>query len=372
MKIAITGTRGIPNRYGGFEQFAERLSAGLADKDHDIWVYNTHSHSFAGNSLNGVKLIRRWSPEGILGSAANYPYDYLCMKDAIRRGADVILECGYPTAAPSYTLLNFGKTKLVTLMDGMEWQRNRWNALGRKMIIRTEKKTVKHSDAVVCDHPGVGRYIREKYSVVPAVIPYGAEIRTSWNENVLRIYGEASGIDFTPGTYFLVVARLIPENNIKMILDGFLSSDQKESMVVVGDYNGGYGRKLYREYSRYPGIQFSGGLFDQEILDHLRHYSRGLFHGHSVGGTNPSLLEAMAAGASVFAHDNLFNRYVLGEGARFFKTPRDVKNILLSIEDSGKPNMDMIHANLNRIRSDYQWEMVIEEYENLFLDLVST
>ena len=145
------------------------------------------------------------------------------------------------------------------------------------------------------------------------MIPYGAEIRENWDEAVLR------DAEIEPGAYYLLVARLEPENNIKMIIKGYLASRAEETLVIVGDYSGKYGRSVFREFGNNTSIKFMGGIFDQRFLDHMRHYSKAVFHGHSVGGTNPSLLEAMAAGAFLIAHENPYNRWVLGI-TRFYLT----------------------------------------------------
>ena len=136
MKIAITGTRGIPNCYGGFEQFAEKLSAELAARKHEVWVYNPHFHPFLNENLGQVRILRKPLREKLFGPGANYVYDFLCLKDALNRKADVILECGYASAAPSYPLLRKGKTRLITHMDGMEWQRARWSPVVQRLIMK--------------------------------------------------------------------------------------------------------------------------------------------------------------------------------------------------------------------------------------------
>ncbi|HEC43790.1 MAG TPA: DUF1972 domain-containing protein [Bacteroides sp.] len=362
MRIAITGTRGIPNNYGGFEEFAENLSAGLAGLGNNVWVYNSFSHSFQENNHQGVGIIRKSALKGYLEASGNYLYDLKCIKDAIRREADVILECGYATAAPWYPYLPRRGTKLVTHMDGMEWQREKWGVITKKVIRRTESTAVRYSDAIVCDHPVIAKYYKEKYSVEASMIPFGADIRQNWDEGILEGFG------INPGCYYLIVARLEPENKIQMIIDGFLASPVQEPLLIVGDYSRKYGKKMYRQYGKDKRLKFLGGIFDSEKLDHLRHYSIASFHGHSVGGTNPSLLEAMAAGTLIFAHDNPYNKWVLGENAGYFRSAAEVTDC---IKDLGKLDRDkFIGNNLVRTRADFQWDSVVKQYEELFNSLV--
>jgi glycosyltransferase involved in cell wall biosynthesis len=360
MKIAITGTRGVPNRYGGFEQFAEVLSVGLARKGHDVWVFNSHRHPYGGNEFKGVRILRERYPEYVLGAAANYIYDLRCIRKAIQSGAEVILECGYASAAPWYPFLRRKGSRLVTHVDGMEWMREKWGIIAKGLFRRAEKAAVRYSDRLVCDHPDVAEYYREKYSVMPAVIPYGAEIRDTFDPGMLI------GLGLEPEGYCLLVARLEPENNIGMIIDGFLESGCKEILVLVGDHTGRYGRSIFRAYGRKENIRFAGGIFNADLLDHARHYAKVVFHGHSAGGTNPSLLEAMGAGALILAHDNIFNRWVLGENAFYFHSAVELRELLRKPELSKEFAGEWIRNNRERIRQDFLWETVIGKYEKLF------
>ena len=186
MKIAITGTRGIPNRYGGFEQLAERLSSGLAERGHEVWVYNPQFHPFSDDNLGKVRIVHRWSPERLGGSAANFLYDYLCLKNAIKKKVDVILECGYASAAPSYPWLRFSRTKLVTHMDGMEWQRTKWNRLVKWMTRYFERLAVRKSDLIVADNPAIQEYYKSRYGAESVYIPYGADPVSTFDNRILK------------------------------------------------------------------------------------------------------------------------------------------------------------------------------------------
>jgi len=364
MKISITGIRGIPNRYGGFEQFSTQLAVGLSRLGHDVMVYNPHYHSYGKGDYQGVKIIHMRSLEKTIGAGANYLYDLKCLKDAIRKNSDVILECGYASAAPWYPILRRGTTKLVTHMDGMEWQRGKWGRFTKKMMLRAEGTAIKHSDIILCDNPEIADYYRNTYSVNPVMIPYGAETREDWKEGVLIEMG------LKPDSFYLLVARLEPENNIRMIIEGFLASTVKGSLVIVGDCSGKYGQSIFRKYGADNRLKFLGGVFDPSVLDHLRHYSAAVFHGHSAGGTNPSLLEAMAAGAFIIAHNNPCNKWVLGENAVYFHSADDLKQLVEKLHELEPSGKDMIHNNLDRINKDFQWDSIVRQYEELFIQLV--
>jgi glycosyltransferase involved in cell wall biosynthesis len=364
MRIAITGTRGIPNRYGGFEHLAEHLSAGLSDRGHKVWVYSPHDHPFREDVLEEVAIVRKYSAERWIGPAANYFYDLICLRNAVHRKPDVILECGYPSAAPWYFLLNWKGAKLVTHMDGMEWQRTKWGRTVRKLFKKAEKNAVHRSDAIVCDHPRIQAYYREKYGADPAMIAYGSDPAESFDPGI------PDQIELQAGRYYLLIARLEPENNIRMVIEGFLQAQPAEILVIAGNHDRAYGRRIYSEFSGHPGIRFLGGIYDRKQLDSLRHHSKAVFHGHSVGGTNPSLLDAMSAGAYILAHDNAFNRWVLGDHASYFSDAGDVQSLAMGASSWENNREKYVSANLKRIREEFRWKEIILEYEKLFLRLL--
>jgi glycosyltransferase involved in cell wall biosynthesis len=256
-------------------------------------------------------------------------------------------------------------------MDGMEREREKWGSITRGLFLRAEKTAVRCSDALVCDHPEIASYYERQYSVRPEMIAYGADPGRNQDQEMLRT------LQVEPGSYYLLVARLEPENNIRMIIEGFLASDAHEYLVIVGRHDARYGRSLYKEFADEGRIKFLGGIYDTRILDHLRHFSKAVFHGHSVGGTNPSLLESMAAGAYIIAHDNIFNRWVLGNNADWFDSAASitalisggiargpVENPASGIKKSSEENF--IANNLERISSDFNWKDVVKQYEELF------
>ena len=265
MKIAILGTRGIPNNYGGFEQFAEYLSLGLAKRGHEVTVYNPHFHPLDKNNFNGVNIIKIYSPETLLGGgAANFIYDFLCLKDAYNRGFDIIYELGYGSAAISYFLLSFrkGKTVLITNMDGLEWKRQKWNALVKWLTKKFEKIAINLSDYIISDNVGIQNYYRNAHQKESIFLPYGAELAIRLDEKFLQQY------KLQPKKYFLVIARLEPENNLELIISGYLKSGAAETLIIIGNTNNKFGEYLNRKYVS-PNVHFLGGIYDKSTIDSL-------------------------------------------------------------------------------------------------------
>ena len=175
MKIAILGTRGIPNHYGGFEQCAEHLSVGLVEYGYDVTVYSVSSHPYKDKLYKGVNIIRKWCPENRIGSAAHFIYDFICLKDALNKEFDIIFEFGYQSAAIAYLLLPISKSVIVTNMDGLEWKREKWSAFVKKITKLFERIAAKKSTVLISDNKGIYDYIKKKYNLDSVMIPYGAD-----------------------------------------------------------------------------------------------------------------------------------------------------------------------------------------------------
>ena len=362
--IAILGTKGIPNAYGGFEQFAEYLSIYLKKNNFDVTVYNPNYRNELEN-YNGVKIIQKWCPENLIGSSAHFIYDFLCLKDAINKNFNLILELGYHSLAPSLLLLNKKNSKILVNMDGLEWKRSKWGYLTKKYIKSAEKITVLNSQYLISDNYGIQDYIFKEYNKKSYMIAYGAETDLSFDKNILEDF------NLTTEEYHLIIARIEPENNIEMILDGFLESNlRKDKFLIVGSHNNKYGKYLREKYCNYKNISFFGGLYDFSKLNNLRKFAKIYFHGHSVGGTNPSLIEAMAASAFIFAHSNIFNKNVLGKNALYFNKSNDVKNLLNDYDHISLKRDKYIQENLNVVSKNYTWEIICCKYKELIEKLL--
>ncbi len=358
MKIAILGTRGIPNNYGGFEQNAENLSVHWVKKGHEVVVYNTDEHPYKQKEWNGVKIKHIFARESKLGIWGTCIYDFLCLKDAISEDFDIILNMGYVPSALFFSLKKRTKAKFVTNMDGLEWKRAKWNNFLKKFIKFCERRAIILSDALISDNLGIRDYYMMVYDKNSYYIPYGATLFNDPDEKILEKFS------LKKFSYYMLVARLEPENNIETILDGYVMSRASEPFIVVGRTNTKFGRYLTKKYMNNHKIEFVGAIYDYSVLSTLRWYSKLYFHGHSVGGTNPSLLEAMASNAFIAAHENPFNRYVLGNDAFYFKTTKDVASIIRRYNDDFREVF--IHNNRRKIKEIYNWEKVSEDYLRVF------
>lgn len=373
MKIAFISTRGIPNNYGGFEQFAEYISVGLVRRGHEVVVYSPHFHPYREPDYKGVRIKHIYSPEKWMGSSVgSFFYDFLSLRDALKKEKfDIIYEAGYTSIVPAYIWFNVKRIKyplFTTNMDGLEYKRTKFNKWVQKFVFWEERMAVKHSHYLIADNMGIRDYYKEKYGKESKFLAYGADVHEDYDVDVLKEYGlEAGG-------YFIVVARLEPENNLFMAIEGYLASNQygKRPLVVVGKTNTPYGKYLVERYGRDCNIRFVGGIYDFRKLNSIRHYSYAYFHGHSVGGTNPSLLEAMASGCFILAHDNIFNRAVLGENTLYYGSTDAATEMLDGIDQAVSAHKkEYTERNLEVIRRDYSWEKLVDEHEEYFKWMLS-
>ena len=356
MKIGILGSRGIPNAYGGFEQFATYLSAALAKRGHEVFVYNSSLHPYRDTQWQSVKIIRCRDWENKLGAAGQFIYDLNCITDSRKRNFDIVLQLGYTSNSLWYWLWPKNSINVIN-MDGLEWKRTQYSRLTRMFLKKAESWAAKHGDHLIADSICIQEYLLHSYNKTSTYIPYGAEIFHGPNPAVLENY------NLEPQQYDLIVARMEPENNIETVIAGYLQSQQKVPLVIVGNVNNKFGKRWRKKYEN-EKIKFPGAIYNQTTLNNLRYFSRIYFHGHSAGGTNPSLLEAMACSCTIVAHNNNFNRSVLSDNAFYFSSAGEIKAILNQYTQADKR---MMEQNLEKIRTEYGWDNIIEKYENLFI-----
>lgn len=357
MKVGILGTRGIPNQYGGFEQFAQYLSVFLVNRGHEVWVYSSHRHSYKESDYKGVSIIHCFDPEYKIGTVGQFIYDYNCIKDARSRDFDVLLQLGYTSSSVWAKLLPKNQF-IITNMDGMEWKRSKFSKTVQKFLKKAENWAVQSSDVLVSDSLGIQEYLKKTYDVHSHYIAYGADIFTNPNKKSLeKLYIQA-------GEFDMLIARLEPENSIEMILEGRSMANSSRPLLVIGNYDKSFGIYLRKKFENNKEIQFLGGIYDQDLLNNLRYFSNLYFHGHQVGGTNPSLLEAMGAGALIAAHRNIFNKTILEENGFYFENANDVKDLIEFAKKSD--NLSRIASNLEIIKEDFNWDKINAQYEDLF------
>jgi len=357
MKVGILGTRGIPNRYGGFEQFAEYLAEGLLKLGVDVWVYNSHDHPFQEKQWKGVNLIHCYDPEKKTGIAGQFIYDLNCIIDSRKREFDILLQLGYTSSSIWYKFLP-ADARIITNMDGLEWNRSKYNRLVRHFLKYAEKLAVKSSNLLIADSEAIADYLLKTYDKNSSYIPYGADVfETPDPGSILKF-------NVLPDKYFLVIARMQPDNHIEEIINGVLKSETDYPLLVIGNTQNKHGNYLKKKYES-EQIRFLGSIFEKDSLNQLRYFSRLYFHGHSAGGTNPSLLEAMAAQSLICAHDNIFNRSVLEEDADFFTDEKDIANLIKQPVDETCSFL-FKKNNLEKIKSKYVWTQIIQAYYETF------
>lgn len=373
MKIAFVSTRGIPNNYGGFEQFAEYISVGMAQRGHEVVVYSPKFHPYQESTYKGVRIKHIYSPETWMGSSVgSFFYDFASLRDALKKeDFDIIYEAGYTSIIPAYIWFNVEKRKrpiFTTNMDGLENKRSKFSPMVRRFLDWEEKMAVKYSHYLIADNMGIHDYYKEKYGKESKFLAYGADIHDDFKAEYLEEFGLKSE------EYYILIARLEPENNIVMAIEGYLHSKEngRRPLIVVGKTNTPHGKELVEKYGNERNVEFVGGIYDFKKLDSVRHFSKAYFHGHSVGGTNPSLLEAMAAGCFIFAHDNIFNRAVLKENAFYYPSADKVTEYLNRIDTIAEGSKIQYTArNIEVIRNEYSWESLIDKHEKYFYWLLS-
>ncbi len=355
MRIAIIGTRGIPNHYGGFEQCAEYLAAGLVKKGYEVIVYNSHNHPYQEKYWKGVEICHCYDPEYKMGTAGQFLYDLNCIRDVRKRKVDVILQLGY-TSSSVWGWLLPGKSIVTTNMDGMEWMRAKYSKPVQSFLKYAEKLAVRYSDHLIADSPEIKRSLGNKYNVDSTYIPYGAEVFNQPDTAILTEYG------LEVEDYDMLIARMEPENSIEIILDGVVKAGLARKFLVVGNMENNFGEYIRAKFQHHRNIIFSGAIYDLGKLNNLRYHSNLYFHGHTVGGTNPSLLEAMASNSLICSNDNKFNRGVLGTDAFYFSTAADVALQLTVTVKSAQCYSHLLANNLEKISTVYTCDNIINAY----------
>lgn len=354
MKIGILGTRGIPNHYGGFEECAAQLAPRLVRKGHELFVYNSHRHPYQHKTYEGVSIIHKYDPEHRLGTIGQFFYDLNCIIDAHWRSYDVLLVFGYTSSSIWYWLAP-RKALRITNMDGLEWKRSKYNNRVQRFLKYAEKWAANKSDLMIADSKTIAAYLSGKYKGNLAQIAYGADVPKKPNDTLLEAYGVSAY------NYNLIVARLEPENHIATILEGVLKSKRNRLTLVVGNHDTAYGQHLKNTYKD-SRIRFIQAVYNKAEISALRYCASLFFHGHSVGGTNPSLLEAMACKNMIVAHANDFNKEVLGDDGNYFLDENDVANAIDLLERDER-QLEMVKNNLDKIKTRYNWDVIADQYE---------
>ncbi|MBF5080358.1 DUF1972 domain-containing protein [Quadrisphaera sp. INWT6] len=356
----MVGTRGVPAHYGGFETCIEEVGARLADRGHDVVVYCRRASedddddrlaTHRGMRLVHLPAMRSRTLETLSHTGASVAH-------LVRHPTDVALVFNAANA-PYLPLLRARRIPVATHVDGLEWKRAKWGETGQNYYRRAEALAVRFSDALIADAVGIQDYYTERFGVETSLITYGAPV-VEGGGDPLRL----AEVGLEPGGYHLVVARFEPENHVDVIVEGYSASRARKPLVVVGSapYSDAYTQRV-RSLAD-DRVTFLGGVWDQDLLDQLYAGSHTYLHGHSVGGTNPSLLRAIGASAAVTAFDVSFNREVLESAGAYWRTADDVRAVVEGTEDdpAGTALRGVLAADRAKL---YDWDLVADGYEEL-------
>ncbi|MEY3941195.1 MAG: hypothetical protein RIR07_81, partial [Bacteroidota bacterium] len=345
-RVAITGSRGLPNRYGGYEELVDHLARGLAARGWRVDVATSSTHPVREWQHPGVRRRVHLDPEPWMGSAGQFVYDLLSLRDAARQRHDVHLTLGTTSSAPWLAVKGLrGSAPLAVHLDGLEWMRGKYSPAVQRYLKWAERTAAEAADLLVADHPEMARYAA-RYAKPCAEIAYGVDDPAPADATILDRFG------LQPGSYALIIARLVPENHVRLAAEAL---SLHCPVVVVGPTTNPEGRAL----EGLGNVQLLGAQFDAEVLNALRAGCGLYVHGHSAGGTNPGLLQAMAAGCAIAAHDNVFNRGILGEAAAYFTTTEAHKG--LAAAWAGRDSLYRDHRA--RLEQGFRWPAVVEAYD---------
>lgn len=351
-KVAIIGSVGIPAKYGGFETLAEYLSKHLSSSL-ELTIYcSSKSYPVKVNKHNNARL--RYIPLHANG-VQSIPYDIFSIIHALFI-ADTLLILGVSGCCILPIIRLITRKNIVVNIDGLEWKRNKWNFLAKKFLKYSEKIAVGHADIVVVDNVEILEYVKQAYGKEAVFIPYGGDHASSvkMSTDTLERY------PFLNRDYAFKVCRIEPENNIEMILEAF-SSNTSLQLVLVGNWeNSDFGIEMLKKYKSQKQIHLLNPIYNQTILNEMRCASKVYIHGHSAGGTNPSLVEAMSLALPIFAFEINYNEATTANQAFYFKNSSELACLIEKHKDL---DLALCGQKMHKIASqEYVWSLVAEKY----------
>jgi glycosyltransferase involved in cell wall biosynthesis len=362
MKIAFIGTKGInikETSFGGFETVITELAPRFVKNGHEVIVYcrtKLYKPDVYPKEIDGVQLKFLTSIE--TKNFGTMTHSFLAVLHSIVNGYEVafLFNLGLGIYIP---LLKLFGIKIITNLDGVEWERSKWSGLAKLMFKFGAYLNVKFADIIVSDAKEIREIYLKEFNRDSVVIPYGAEIRNDLSSESIEKFG------LTPQSYWLLSTRFIPENNPLFVIKSFLKANSNKKLVVLGKnyYNSTYEREIKKIND--PNVLFLGHLSDRKVLLEFYKFSYGYIHAHSVGGTNPSMLEALANSSCILAHDNVFNKEMLDNGKYgmfFILDETDFVNKLIYLENNSSIVKEFKLKAPERIISYYNWESVSKKY----------
>lgn len=359
--VRILGTHGVPANYGGFETAAENIALFLVKNGWRVIVYcqTSGDDPIREDLWKGIERVI--IPVNLPGWRGTSQFDWIAIKHACRF-KDLCLTFGYNTALFS-TLLRLKRIPNVINMDGIEWSRARWGFAKQAILYINERIGCIVGNHLIADHPEIEKYLLTRAPKRKiTTLTYGADPLTAAPEELVGNLG------LEPGKYLNLIARSIPENSILEMVQGFSMKPRGYKLVVLGKYEpeiDDYHRQVMNEASN--EVLFLGPIYDKHVVQALRFHSLAYVHGHTVGGTNPSLVEAMAASNPVVAHDNLYNRWVANDAAVYFNNAESFDDAIGRLLASPETLAAMRVNSRRRYLEEFTWEHVAGQYEQLLL-----
>lgn len=357
--LSILGTRGVPARHGGFETFAEKLSLYLVEKGWRVTVYcqDEGEGKITESTWQGVRRIH--IPVRGRGAAGTVIFDLRATYRALREEG-LFLTLGYNTAVFNLAQ-RLNRQRNVINMDGIEWRRAKWGKTAKLWFWINERVGCWVGNHLVADHPRIKDHLSTRVSQSKiTMIPYGGDEVLTANAERLSAFKVA------PDGFSIIIARPEPENSVLEMVRAFSSKKRGHKLIVLGTFdvaNSSFHRSVVQSAS--DEVLFPGAIYESEIVRALRFYCRFYLHGHQVGGTNPSLVEALGAGCAVIAHDNEFNRWVAGEEAAFFKNEHECILLLDTLLHDQEANRRMKTSSRARYNELFTWQQVLSKYERM-------
>jgi len=356
--LRILGIRGIPARHGGFETFTEKLAPYLVRQGWKVTVYcqDPGSGPIYEDLWSGVRRVH--IPSGKDTPWSTIAFDLRANLHA-RREEGITLTLGYNTAVFIALLRRKGIRNVIN-MDGIEYARAKWGPLARLWLRLNERAAIKFADHLIADHPEIKEHLspRAKGHDI-SVISYGSDRVTAQSAKGLQDLG------LEPGKYLSVIARPEPENSLLEIVRAFSAKRRGVSLAVLGNYCSDIPYHRAVKSAASEEVLFFGAVYDRVLVSTIRSHSLAYIHGHQVGGSNPSLIEALGAGNPIIAHDNRFNRWVAGPGARFFRGLEDLESHLSAVLENEETRKSMHDSSLRRHAEAFTWDRILTDYSSL-------
>lgn len=359
--VRILGTHGVPAAYGGFETAAENIALFLVKQGWRVVVYCQikGKEDISEDTWNGIERVR--IPINTPGWKGTSKFDWISINHACQF-RDLCLTFGYNTAVFNIRQRLKGIPNVIN-MDGIEWSRARWGFVRQAILYINERIGCLAGNHLIADHPEIEKYLmtRAPKSKI-TTITYGADPLPEAPEDPVRQFG------LEPGKYFNLIARPIPENSILEMVQGFSMKSRGYKLAILGKFEpetDDYHCQVIEAAS--DEVVFLGAIYDKSTVQALRYHSLAYVHGHTVGGTNPSLVEAMAAGNPVIAHDNRYNRWVARDAAAYFDSADSFSDCIDKLLSSSSHLEAMKAASKQRFFEEFTWDYVASQYEQLLL-----